>query len=298
MLKTGASSLVGMEKPLFWPFGGGPDLSRVFTASRGTLGVVTKATIKVKEIPQSRKLLLIPFDKVEEVVDSLYKIQRSEIGEECLLANNFNLSVMLSENPSKREALRKALPQWILLLCLTGPEEKIKYQEEDLKDLGVSPLYALSTVEKSVEEFLDEFSCPQRISRLLGYKAICRKISFYTTLDRVPEFNLNVHNLIRTYDYPEHELGAFITPVEQGHACFVEYYIFADPTKRGDVDRVEKLYIELYEQLANLGGNIDRPCGRVAEIVYSKNPVYRSFLKTVKEQLDPNNIMNPGRLLM
>ena len=62
-------------------------------------------------------------------------------------------------------------------------------------------------------------------------------------------------------------------------------------------DTIEKLYIELYQSIMNLGGNIDRPNKRIAKIVYSKNPMYSNFLKSVKNQLDPNNIMNPGKLL-
>ena len=296
VLKTGASALDNMKRPFFWPFGGGPDLSRVFSASQGTLGIASKITIKVKEIPQSRKLLFIPFDKIEEAVEPLYKIQRYEIGEECLLVNKFALSVLLSEDTSKRKELESTLPELTLLLVLAGPEEKMKYQEEDLKGLGISPEKSLPILGKS-EELLDEFSNPQRISRLLGYKTICRKISFYTTLDRMPELNLNVENLIRKHNYPENEVGVLITPVELGHASFAEYYIFADQ-KNGDEENLEKLYTKLYEQLLNLGANIDRPFGRMAETVYSKNPKYYSFLKSIKNQLDPNTVLNPGRLIV
>ncbi|MFB0559983.1 MAG: FAD-binding oxidoreductase [Candidatus Lokiarchaeia archaeon] len=296
ILKTGASSLESMKRPFFWPFGGGPDLSRVFTAAQGTLGIASKVTIKVKAIPQTRKLLFITFKKIEEAVEPLYKIQRYEIGEECLLVNKFALSVMLSEDPLKRKELESTLPELTLLLVLAGPGEKMKYQEEDLKELGISSEKSLTILEKS-EELLDEFSNPQRISRLLGYKTICRKISFYTTLDRMPELNLNVEQLIRKHNYPENEVGVLITPVELGHACFAEYYIFAD-RKNGDEENLQKLYDKLYEQLLNLGANIDRPFGRVAEMVYSKNPKYHSFLKSIKNQLDPKNVLNPGRLIV
>ena len=290
IVKTGASSLVGMKKPFFWPFGGGPDLSRVFTAAQGTMGIVTKTTIKIKAIPQYRKLLIIPFDKIEDTVDVLYKIQRNEIGEECLLAKNFNLAIMLSKNSSDFNSLLKELPQWTLLLCLAGDEEKIKYQEEDLEDLGVIPRNSLDNF---AEDILQEFSNPQRISKLLEFKPICRKISFYTTLDKLPEFNSKVHKYLREYNYSHDELGIFILPVELGRACFVEYYIYADPKEK---DTIEKLYIELYQSIINLGGNVDRPNKRIAKIVYSTNPTFSSFLKSVKNQLDPNNIMNPRRL--
>ncbi|MFX0186170.1 MAG: FAD-binding oxidoreductase [Candidatus Hodarchaeota archaeon] len=293
ILKTGASSMKSMKKPFYWPFGGGPDMSRVFTAAHGNLGIVAKATIKIKAMPQSRKLLFLAFSKIEDAVDVLYKIQRIELGEECLLSKNFNLAAMLSKNSADFKSLVNELPQWTLLLCLAGPEEKIKYQEEDFKDLGLTPIDSL---ENFADDLLNEFLCPQRISRILEYKTICRKISFYTTLDRLSEFNSNILSYLGENNYSSEELGTFITPVELGRACFVEYYIYADPTKPNEKEMVEKLYIDLYQLISNLGGNVDRPNKRIDSIVYSKNPMFKSFLKSIKNQLDPNNIINPKKL--
>ncbi|MFX1299123.1 MAG: FAD-binding oxidoreductase [Promethearchaeota archaeon] len=295
ILKTGASSYVDVKKLFFWPFGCGPDLSRVFTAGQGTMGIVTKATIKLKKIPKLRKLLFIRFDNLENAVDALYKIQRIEIGEECLLVNNFNFSVWLSKNSIDQKSFIEKIPQWTLLLCLAGPEEKIKYQEEDLEDIGVQPEVNL---EKFADEILKEFNSPQKISKLLKYKSICRKVSFYTTLNRVPEINVKIYDVLRENNYPLEEVGVFISPIELGHASFVEYYLYADAKNQSEKERVEKLYFELYQLILNLGGNIDRPNKRIAEIVYSKNPTFYNFLKSVKNQLDPSDIINPKKLLI
>lgn len=295
ILKTGASSYVDVKKLFFWPFGCGPDLSRVFTAGQGTMGIVTKATIKLKKIPKLRKLLFIRFDNIENAVDALYKIQRIEIGEECLLVNNFNFSVWLSKNSIDQKSFIEKIPQWTLLLCLAGPEEKIKYQKEDLEDIGVQPEVNL---EKFADEILKEFNSPQKISKLLKYKSICRKISFYTTLNRVPEINVKIYDVLRENNYPLEEVGVFISPIELGHASFVEYYLYADAKNQSEKERVEKLYFELYQLILNLGGNIDRPNKRIAEIIYSKNPTFYNFLKSVKNQLDPSDIINPKKLLI
>ena len=83
-------------------------------------------------------------------------------------------------------------------------------------------------------------------------------------------------------------------PIELGRACFAEYYIFS---KKSEYD-IEKLYYDLYENLVNIGANVDRPHGRVTELIYSKNPSYRDFLKLVKNQLDPNGILNPNRFIL
>jgi len=164
-----------------------------------------------------------------------------------------------------------------------------------LEDIGVQPEVNL---EKFADEILKEFNSPQKISKLLKYKSICRKISFYTTLNRVPEINVKIYDVLRENNYPLEEVGVFISPIELVHASFVEYYLYADAKNQSEKERVEKLYFELYQLILNLGGNIDRPNKRIAEIIYSKNPTFYNFLKSVKNQLDPSDIINPKKLLI
>jgi FAD/FMN-containing dehydrogenase len=48
--------------------------------------------------------------------------------------------------------------------------------------------------------------------------------------------------------------------------------------------------------LIEAGAFFDRPYGVWADLMYSRTGTYTEYLKKLKVELDPNNIMNPGKL--
>jgi hypothetical protein len=62
------------------------------------------------------------------------------IGLECFLLNKLNLGIILAgESPEGLKSLIENLPDWILILVLSGgrrhPEMKIEYEEEALREI-------------------------------------------------------------------------------------------------------------------------------------------------------------------
>ncbi len=84
-------------------------------------------------------------------------------------------------------------------------------------------------------------------------------------------------------------------PIEQGHTYFLDYTIHYNKSE-DDLKQIEQFFMEISKYLLNNGGVIDRPYGIWAELIFPNNPGLFQFLKQIKKQLDPNNILNPGRL--
>lgn len=57
----------------------GPDLNNLFIGSEGVLGVITEATMKIRELPQSRKYFAIVFPGFENGINFIKEIQKSSI---------------------------------------------------------------------------------------------------------------------------------------------------------------------------------------------------------------------------
>ena len=81
---------------------------------------------------------------------------------------------------------------------------------------------------------------------------------------------------------------------DQVHFC--EYRLSYNPQDPEEVTLVKHLYTELSEFLFDQGVLFTRLYGAQAEVVYGHAAVYNSTLKQLKKILDPNNIMNPGKL--
>jgi len=281
--------------------------TRVFTGAQGTLGIITWAKIKVEYLPAMNKLFFIPFDRIENMIEPIYRIQQRMLGRECFVINNFNLAAILAGKRSKEfRMLRDALPPWIVILCLIGlhrlPQERIEYEEESLMELA-SQLHfqALHTVGgipgigKTVLEMLRK-PWPEELYWKFAYKGLCHEVFFHTTLNRAPEFTEAITGVAARHGYPVQDIAVYIQPLEHARACYCQYGFHCDPNNAGDVDVVRKLYVEVSELAISMGGLFSTPYGSWADMVYRRAGTYTSLAKVVKSALDPNNIMNPGKL--
>lgn len=309
ILRTGSAAAPGSPHDslpnLVGPHGPGLDFVRFFQAAQGTLGTVTWMTIKVEYLPKIQKLFFIPFNNVEEIVDPTYKIQRLMLGNECFIVNYiYFASILAGEQEDEVKQLKKALPPWILILCIAGgyrrPEEKIRYEEEILNTIGSEFSLEILTDfpgapgKKKVFEKLLRQPWPEHIPYWkLRENRRSQTISFHTTLERIPEFHWSISN--RFGDLGE-EMGCYIQPIERARACYCEYGFSYDPSDSKDMGQARQFYSDLNKFLYQKGAFFPRPYGIQSEIVYSRNAQYSATLKDLKGIFDPNNIMNPGKL--
>jgi hypothetical protein len=305
-----------------WSTGGKPGsplgpvramINRLWTGAQGTLGVFTKMNIKVEYLPRKRKLFLIQFDSLPEAIEPLRMIQQKEIGQECLLVNNFNLAAMLCKEwnvpeklPAERietkefDTLRDKLPPWLLVLCSNGgprmPEGKIAYEEEALKEICSMAHLRMYDDRDTEELFLSEMLRPWGILKKFCFRGSVHNVCFKTTLRRVPEFQKIIMEVINKYHYPLQDIGVYVLPIERARAVHCEFDFHCDLNDKDDTEQVKNLWKEVSERLINEGAFFDRPYGVWADMVYSRTGTYTQKLKELKKELDPNNILNPGRL--
>ena len=295
------------ELDLVAPSGPGLDFFRLFQGAQGTFCIVTWANVKAIPLPKAEKYFYLPFNKTEVGIELMYAIQRKMIGAESLILNRFNLALIFSEKwPGDFEKLKKNLPPWVIIQCLSGgerfPEEKIAYEEEVLneigKGLGVEPsgnFQELCNSKKSISDVLrkpweEEPYWKER------YKGGSSNIFFYTTLNRIPEFVSMIDNYADSNGYAQEEIGYYIQPVERGRACFLECNFSYDPKKTDECENALQFHTQLSEILFDRGAVFAGPYGSWSDLVYGRNIALTNVLKELKGVFDPHNIMNPGKL--
>jgi len=318
VFRTGNWSIEGGEAACSWGPAGYMTY-RFWTGAQGTFGIVTKLAMKIEAVPKARKVFFLSFDSIEEAVAPLRKIQRREIGLECFGLNSFNLAATLEEEwktpesfPAEKvsstnfETLRRRLPPWTFVICLSGleyfPEDKIFYEEAVLREVcaeeNVELLTSLPGLPSLEETFLEALIYPWRRSlKKFRYKGSCPNIAFHSPPAKIPEFEGIIRGVAERHGYPNRDIGGYLLPIERGRAIYAEFDLPCDLEDEGETELVERIWNEASETLMDKGAYFERPYGRWADMVYSRyNTAYVSKLKDLKKEIDPNNIMNPGKL--
>ena len=292
-----------------FPHGPGLDWWRMFQGAQGTFGILTWANIKIEILPEVNKTFIMPFDDASEAIELMYRIGRKVIGYELLLLNRIDLAALLSGGKKKEiENLKGMLAPWTLILVCSGapvrPEERIEYEEDTLRELAndlslsnvQTSMAGLSGVERRIVEILRSAWPKNQTYWKWVYKGVSQDLFFLTTLDKAPMFVDMVTNIAAQYDYPVADVGCYIQPIESSRACHCEFNFFYDPANTVELVKIKAIYEEAARATLDLGAFYSRPYGMLADLVYPRATGYTMMLKKTKQVIDPNNIMNPGRL--
>jgi FAD/FMN-containing dehydrogenase len=286
------------------PLGPGPsDLFRVVQGAQGTLGVVTWATIRLELLPSVKRLFMVGCQRVVEITDFIYWLQRLKLGDECLVLDRLNLASILEPDSQSIEECRSALPSYILIFVVAGydrfPEDRVDYQTKDVMEIaeryGVHPVDSLPGIDagKLLQALTEPSSEPYWKLRYRGNSA---DIFFLTTLDRSPQFIEAMQRVARETGFPINSIGTYIQPVQQGRSCHVEFTLAFDPADEMDVARTKAAFEQASKALMQQGAFFSRPYGMWSDMIsnqYAENVI---ALRKVKRIFDPNNVMNPGKL--
>jgi FAD/FMN-containing dehydrogenase len=91
-------------------------------------------------------------------------------------------------------------------------------------------------------------------------------------------------------------MGIYLQPIVQGTNCHCEFNLFYNPENPGERDRVKEFSTLAINSLMAKGAFFSRPYGESARIILNRDAATVAALTKVKAIVDPNKIMNPGKL--
>lgn len=288
--------------------GPGIDWWRLLTGSEGTLGIVTAMNFKMVPLPKRQKVYFLPFKSIEELMEPAYLILRREIGNECFILNRHNLASILAEKEDEIGTLKENLPDFCLIICLdTGewfPAEKMAYQEHALQNV-CQQFYcdfttALPPLAEADAKVVERLSQPWEdgVYWKFRYRGGCWDILLLTPLDKAPKFITIMREVASDSGYPFEDIGIYLQPKQRGRVYHLEFNLPVDRKNVKESEKVKAFLHEAARRLLNSGAFIYRPYGSLAEMVFSRTGNLHSSLRKIKEILDPNNVMNPGKLAL
>ncbi|MCP4716072.1 MAG: FAD-binding oxidoreductase [Deltaproteobacteria bacterium] len=309
-----------------WASGGDPGspagpirnrIYRMFTAAQGTLGIMTKMVVQIEPLQKLQKIFFIPFKSLADAIEPIKQIQRREIGNECYILNNVTLAAMLTESWQVPESfpssaadraeflgIKAQLPNWTMTICINGhprrPEEKIAYESEALKEVcdavNVELLEGLPNIPGAEHIMLAEILRPWSALKKFNLQGSVQPLKFKSPLKKIAELEQALLAMAQEEGYPAAEISMYLLPMERARAVHCEFDLHCPAADGTERDRVKALWLKASADLINRGAYFDRPYGAWADMMYARAANYTDMLRKLKAEVDPNNVLNPGKL--
>jgi FAD/FMN-containing dehydrogenase len=312
IFRTGAAAGSGSIEEQ-WAAGGaqkeaaGPSSAswyRMIQGSQGTMGIVTWVSARCELLPKLEEPFFIATTRLDKILETVHWLIRLRLVNECLVLNNTNLAqIMAAKGSEKYRQIKEGVPQWILFFNIAAydylPQERVNGQIKNMVELtqrlGVEAVQALDGV--TAAQFLKVGQQPSAEPYWkLRHKGSCQDIFFLTIFDKLPELIQVMHDSALAASYPNDELGIYLQPIVQGVNCHCEFNLFYDSENPGELARIRELTLNATQRLVAKGAFFSRPYGESARMILNRDGATVATLKKVKAIVDPNNIMNPGKL--
>jgi hypothetical protein len=312
MFRTGAAAGPGTLEDQ-WKAGGaqveaaGPSSAswyRLIGGSQGTMGIVTWSSARCEILPQKEEPYFVGSANLDALMEMVHWLVRLRIPNECFILNKMNLSAVMAKKwPGDYQEIKESLPEWILFYNLAGynyfPEERIKVHMTDAREIaqkaGLEP--ARSAGKVSAFDLLKAAQAPSpKPYWKLQYKGAFQDIFFITKFQGVAETVACMYKAAGSAGYPVPDMGVYIQPLVQGCNYHVELNLFYNPKNRKETDRVNELAANAISPLIARGAFFSRPYGETTRAVMNRDSATVNALKRVKGIVDPQNVMNPGKL--
>jgi glycolate oxidase len=282
IIRTGGRTMKGVV---------GYDLTRLMVGSEGTLGVVTKIIIKLLPLPASKKTMLIIFDSIRGASRAVSKIILGRIIPTTLeFMDSTSIDVV-------RNATSLSIPEQaraILIVEVDGEEELLEKQAQRIVEI-VAPYGVVETrVARDKAESEDIWKLRRSISPSLRQvnpnkfnEDICVPRS------KIPDMILDLERISR-------EIGVPI--INFGHAGDgnIHVNVMVDLAVEGMQARVDKALEEIFRATLALGGTISGEHGigttKAPYLAMELSDPTIKYMRIIKQALDPNNILNPGKI--
>lgn len=270
----------------------GYKMTSLFCGSEGTLGLVTKAILKVAPLPEAVKTILVTFRDLDDTAKSVTDIIGSGILPAAMeLMDQLTLNVI--EDNAAMGLDREAAGS--LLIEVDGMKEACERETEQIIQ-KVKANNAAAIQESATPADRERLWTARRSAYGVYAKLAPDIVSEDVTVpvSRVPE-------MIRRITAIGEKYGLRIGVLAHAGDGNMHPLVPADKNNPDEWDRVMKAFDEIFAAAAELDGTLSGEHGiglaKTAYLPLVMNQDSIDLMKTVKKAVDPDNILNPGKFV-
>jgi FAD/FMN-containing dehydrogenase len=280
----------------------GYDLRDLMIGSEGTLGIITAATLKLAPLPAATTTALAACNDLAQCV-SLLKLARARLGAGLTgfeVMGRHALDLVARHFPALPQPLPGA--PWTVLLEQSDTEGEAQARERFEALLGAAlelSVIADAVVAESLAQSHALWHLREAIPLAQAEEGLNVKHDISLPVSAIPEFVASTDTLLRRH-FPGVQLVNF------GHLGDgnLHYNVQAPAGSDGQRfldDNEQRINTLVFDALAPYGGSFSAEHGIGAlkrdELAARKSPVALQMMRAVKAALDPQGILNPGRVL-
>ncbi|WP_198266290.1 FAD-binding oxidoreductase [sulfur-oxidizing endosymbiont of Gigantopelta aegis] len=285
-LRTGVKTTKGVV---------GYDLTRLIIGSEGTLGIITQATLKLLPIPRAKRTLQITYDSIHSAATAIAAIMAQPVIPCALEFIDKHAIDMI------RDYSTAHLPEHAGAMLMVEIDGSEKALDEDLeaiikaaKNNGQKNNGCLEVKQaQSAQEIKALWETRKALSPALR-KIAPKKINedVVVPVSRIPELIDGLDKLSQKYGIPI---------VNFGHAGNgnIHVNLLTDPDDAQLQIKAHDCLQEVFELVLDLEGTLsgEHGIGLVKKEYVGKelDAISLAYMQAIKEQFDPQNILNPGK---
>ncbi|MDO9462563.1 MAG: FAD-linked oxidase C-terminal domain-containing protein, partial [Deltaproteobacteria bacterium] len=269
----------------------GYDLTKLFVGSEGTLGIITRIILKLLPLPEARKTLLAIFDRLDTAMQTVSGIISARIIPAAL---EFMDQTAIS---CVEDYLPPGLPREagaLLLIEVDGRKEAV--ESEANKVFQLCRKFGAIDIRTAGDE--SEASLLWQARRSVSPAL----------------FKLRPHKISEDIVVPRSHIAEMVSRAKAigtendlivlcfGHAGDgnIHINIMIDREDRAEVNRAQRAKEQIFRTAVELGGTLSGEHGigitKSPFLGLELNPLAVETMKKIKAALDPNNILNPGKV--
>ncbi len=269
----------------------GYNISQLFIGSEGTLGIVTRAELRLRPKPTGEATALVAvdeFDKLSKLLSAAEVEMAGTLSSFEVMWNNFYK--LVTDTPKHTPPISAEYPFYVILESLGKQDEaEMEKLQAFLEKAFENELIIDAVLAQSLSEKAKIWEIRDDVEAVMELGPVC-VFDISVPISNMSEYLSRVETGLESR-WPDYQIVIF------GHLGDSNLHIGVSTGSLDDKPEVEQV---VYSALEGLSGSVSAEHGIGLEkrkfLQFSKSEAEIELMRAIKRTLDPKNLLNPGKV--